>query len=198
MSKKENKFDIFLSYYGKSLIQVQRFYQTLTETYNLKVWVDFAQIKEGDEPFIKVREGIQNSTVFIVCLSREYEKDENCLIEFTLALETFKRQVFVVFFQRIGFRDVPTIASILQTGVKFETYNAPIFDKGLWLRTPILNKLKFILNKTVYSLNDFRINTTDEDIPIKFKPAETSVKVSLIFSFLCTFVTQGNFYNRLK
>ena len=182
MSVGVKKYDIFLSYYGKSLIQVQRFYQTLVETYNLKVWVDFAEIKDGEEPFLKVREGIQNSTLFLICLSKEYERDENCLIELTLGIETFKKQVFVVFFQRISFRDVPTVTSILQTLAKFEVYNAPIFDKGLWLRTPILDKLKLILNKTVLSTNDFRINQSGEDIDIYSKTVDTTLTVGKLFS----------------
>ena len=177
MSFGVKKYDIFLSYYGKSLIQVQRFYQTLVETYNLKVWVDFAQIKDGEEPFLKVREGIDNSTLFIICLSKEYERDENCLIELTLAGQTFKKPIFVVFFQRIGFRDVPTVTSILQSLSKFEVYNAPIFDKGLWLRAPILSKLKLILNKSVLSSNDFRINQNGEDIDTRTKTAEAQIAV---------------------
>ena len=169
MSLKDNKFDIFLSYYGRSLMQVQRFYQTLVETYNLKVWIDYAQIRAGDFPFAKVRDGIQNSSLFILCLSREYERDENCLIELSLAVETFKKQIFVVFFQRIDFLDVPTVKNILIKSYKYESFNAPIFDKGLWLRAPFINKLKLVLKKTIVSVNDVTIRRAGKDAGIRFK-----------------------------
>jgi hypothetical protein len=183
MSTEEKKYDIFLSYYGKSLNKVQRLHQTLVETYKMKIWVDFVEIKENEIAFPKVREGIEKSTLFLVCLTKDYEKDDNCLIELQLAKEVFKKQLFIVFFQRIDFRDVPKIANQLHYKTAFGIYNAPIFDKGLWLRSEFINKLKLILQKSVSSINDISIYNLKDFSENQVEFAIKTVPVSFFFFF---------------
>lgn len=160
MSGKEaKKYDIFISYHTKNLIHIERLYQTLTETYNFKVWIDFNEIDElNDSPYYKVREGIANSKVFLACVTKEYSENENCQIEMNLAIKMFKKQVLVVFMQRIDFRHVPQIAKFFNETVPYDVYRAKMFHKGLWLTNTFINKINYMLKKPILSKSQMNVS----------------------------------------
>ena len=58
----------------------------------LSVWIDESEMSGGDKLYKKLEEGLTNSTIFIVCHSKEYNESSNCQKELTYAVNTLEKE----------------------------------------------------------------------------------------------------------
>ena len=88
------KFNFFLSYAHENKNEVMKMLNHLTLA-NLTAWTDKDEMKQGsiDEHMMN---GINNSQVFVACVSTKYKDSENCKKEFNYALARKKDIVYVL------------------------------------------------------------------------------------------------------
>ena len=87
------KFNFFLSYAHENKNEVMKMLNHLTLA-NLTAWTDKDEMKQGsiDEHMMN---GINNSQVFVACISTKYKDSENCKKEFNYAKASGKDIVYV-------------------------------------------------------------------------------------------------------
>ena len=82
--------DIFISYNWKIKTQVKELYEILTKQLKFKVWLDDEQLNAGYPLFSELAKAIDDSKVFICCLTTDYCKSKNCNREFKYADDSNK------------------------------------------------------------------------------------------------------------
>ena len=90
-----SNFDLFMSYCGENKKEVYELYEELTKRgYN--IWIDKNQMMVGYVDKL-MRNGIDESELFMCCATTRYCKRENCLLEFNYAVNTNKRVIYILF-----------------------------------------------------------------------------------------------------
>ena len=85
---------VMISYQWNSKDDALKLYDALTE-YGFNVWIDVK--KMSGDIYQRMSEGVNKSSVFLLCMTLKYEKSDSCNKEFKFATVHIKSN-FLVFF----------------------------------------------------------------------------------------------------
>jgi len=138
MSETSNKFDIFISYQWDIKDLVLQLYNVIHKKVTKKIWLDKFQIKSGTVLFDELKQGIDNSSTIICCITKAYARSQNCQDEFGYSLFT-KKPMLVLVFEKldlandigwIGFKIVNTTrCNIYKDLDLFRNETGPVYDE---------------------------------------------------------------------
>ncbi len=94
-SDKKFDYDIFLSYNWDHKPYVQKLYNKLRNL-NLKVWIDDEEL-DHTSLTAQLAKGINNSLVFMCCITKKYSESKNCKEEFFFAISENKPTIILMF-----------------------------------------------------------------------------------------------------
>jgi hypothetical protein len=138
MSETNNKFDIFISYQWDIKDLVLQLYNLIHKKVTKKIWLDKFQIKSGTVLFDELKQGIDNSSTIICCITKAYARSQNCQDEFSYSLHTKKPMLVLVFEKSdlandigwIGFKIVNTTrCNIYKDLDLFRNETGPVYDE---------------------------------------------------------------------
>ena len=105
-------FDVFISYNWGIKRQVRQLYEIL-KSLNYKVWLDERELNAGSNALTaELATAINNSKVFLSCITADYCKSYNCNREIEYA-SAKKKQIIALMVERV---DTTTIDEIEVTG----------------------------------------------------------------------------------
>ena len=90
------KFDIFLSYNWDHKPFVKKLYNLLCNELNFKVWIDDMEL-DNTPLTSKLADGINNSHIFMCCITKKYSESRNCRKEFFYAFSKNKPTIILMF-----------------------------------------------------------------------------------------------------
>jgi hypothetical protein len=90
-----NNFDIFVSYCGDNKKEVYKLYDEL-EKKGYKLWIDKNKMIVGNTDEL-MKNGIDNSQLFMCCASTSYCASKNCMLEFNYVVNTDKTVIYILF-----------------------------------------------------------------------------------------------------
>jgi hypothetical protein len=138
MSELNNKFDIFISYQWDIKELVLQLYNFIHKKVTKKIWLDKFQIKSGTVLFEELKQGIDNSSTIICCITKAYARSQNCQDEFGYSLFT-KKPMLVLVFEKldlandigwIGFKIVNTTRCNIYKDLElFKNETGPVYDE---------------------------------------------------------------------
>ena len=89
--------DIFISYNWSIKEQVKELYKILTDNFKYKVWLDDNQLNASNSSLSgSLAEAINNSKVFISCITINYCKSYNCNLEIEYASKANKKMIILM------------------------------------------------------------------------------------------------------
>ncbi len=89
--------EIFISYNWSIKQQVKELYEILTNEFNYKVWLDDSQLNASNSSLTGVlAEAINNSKIFISCITKEYCQSYNCNLEIEYASKANKQMIILM------------------------------------------------------------------------------------------------------
>ncbi len=91
----DNQYDIFLSYNRDHKRYVENLYEKLCNL-NLNVWIDYKEL-DHTPLMVQIAKGINNSRVFICCVTKKYSESENLRKEFFYAISEKKPIIILMF-----------------------------------------------------------------------------------------------------
>jgi len=142
------QFDVFISYNWDVKPAVKQLYQELTSKHNLRVWLDeyeLGQSRLADE----LASAIDNSSVFLCCITKKYSESENCKDELDFA-KNLKKKMVVLMFERIDMEELGGVGFIIGPKVRFNCYKNPEMFKswsGHEMFNSILSAIKEAINE---------------------------------------------------
>ena len=90
------KFDIFLSYNWDHKPFVKKLYNLLCNELNFKVWIDDMEL-DNTPLTSQLADGINNSHIFMCCITKKYSESRNCRKEFFYAFGKNKPTIILMF-----------------------------------------------------------------------------------------------------
>lgn len=151
-----NKFDIFISYQWDIKEKVLKLYELISASITKKIWLDKYQIKSGTVLFEELKEGIDNSSVIISCITVAYSQSKNCQDELGYALFA-QKPILVLMFEQLnlakdigwmGFKIVNfTRCNVYKDTDLFEKKCGPVYDELMTSIHSILGSSKIVKTK---------------------------------------------------
>lgn len=114
-------YDIFISYHYDSKPQVLKLYDKLTETYELKVWLDLKSLKVGDDLSEKILYGIRASKLLICCMTKNYSNSTHSQKELVVA-DNFRKRIVVLMFENHRMQDLGKIGLIMDRFIRINIF----------------------------------------------------------------------------
>ncbi|CAF0710218.1 unnamed protein product [Brachionus calyciflorus] len=112
--------DIFLSYQWDIQEKVKELHNKLSSL-GLNVWMDIHKMAGGNL-FSEIVNGIQNSRVFVCCITKKYSESKNCENELCFAYDTNKK-IIVIMFERVTLSDLKGVGLILARLLRINAYD---------------------------------------------------------------------------
>lgn len=94
--KQQKDFDIFLSYQRDLEEEAKKLYKKLS-SYKLSVWLDRKQVTSDSNRLSEIVSGIKSSKLFVCCVTQKYAEDKDCENELSVAYDSNKKIVVVMF-----------------------------------------------------------------------------------------------------
>ena len=149
-----NDYDVFVSYNHKSKNHVDGLYSVLTFQYGLKVWIDFKNIRIGDNLSLVINDGIKQSKVVIACVTKSYAQSKSCQNELILAVNEYRKPLLVLVLEELKIKDVPEISFYISNLNRCNLYKIEKEECNIWsskmFREEIIRTLGDHLNKNLY------------------------------------------------
>ncbi|RNA02183.1 TPR repeat family, partial [Brachionus plicatilis] len=161
-------YDVFISYKWDEHKSNVHFMADQLEKRNLRVWLDRNKIKESEDLSITMKNGIDQSELFICCVTENYcdfesPKNKNCKSEFNYAFSTNKKILYVIFadvkglgeseiikkFNAVGFRMSGSLFYIYSQSNLDEIFNAIQLKKQKIIKVPLNHYLPNQTNEYV-------------------------------------------------
>jgi hypothetical protein len=98
-----NNFDIFVSYCSVNKEEVLKLCDEL-EKREYKLWIDKNQMIFGNTDEL-MKNGIDNSQLFMCCATTRYGSSDSCFLEFNYAVNKKKNIIYILFEQFNGHDD---------------------------------------------------------------------------------------------
>ena len=186
-------FDIFISYNWDSKDKVKLLYNTLSNEYNLKVWLDDNQL-DNNALYDQLVNGIKNSKIFLCCITKKYSESFNCIREINYASE-LRKPFIVLMFEELLINEIGSVGFIITPLLRFNCFNdktmlynwsGPIFESML---KSLNNYLNFDSNlNTPCSPLSLYTKTTDRSLTNDSTSSSVELKdlksSSISFSFI--------------
>ena len=96
-------FDLFVSYCGDNKNEVYNLYEEL-EKRGYKLWIDKNTMIVGNTDEL-MKNGIDNSQLFVCCATTSYCSSDSCFLEFNYAVNKKKKIIYILFEQFNGHDD---------------------------------------------------------------------------------------------
>lgn len=143
-------FDLFLSYENDYEIKGKKLYGVLSEKYDVKVWLDKYELKEGDDQFRKTTEAINQCPIMICCISKEYPQSSKCRNDITLAY-TNDKSILALMVDNVAWQDLNSISFALTKAKRFNVYEdaAAIQSWNCELFYKMIETIEGILNRKI-------------------------------------------------
>jgi hypothetical protein len=129
MSNNNKKFDIFLSYNWDSKTQVKSLYKKLSTDFRYKVWLDDVQL-DSRNLFEQLIQGINDSRLFLCCITKKYSQSDNCIREINYA-SINKLPLVIVMLEKLNINELGSIGFIIASLTRFNFYNQ-ISNDNVW------------------------------------------------------------------
>lgn len=131
------------------------------EKVNLKVWLDRREIKEAEDLSMKMKKGIDESKLFLCCVTDDYcdfenYRNKNCKSEFNYAFTTNKKILYVIFQDIKGLKEDQIVKRFNAVGFRmagnlFYMYNS-------FNLKDILEAIKIKLKEEYVCVNDLLVS----------------------------------------
>ena len=92
----DDKPQIMISYQWDSQTEVLKLYEALKD-YGYKVWID--KEKVHGNILDRMAEGVEESSIILLCMTKKYEKSDNCKKEYNYADEC-KKRIIPIYFEK--------------------------------------------------------------------------------------------------
>jgi hypothetical protein len=123
------KFDIFLSYNWDSKTLVKSLYTRLTTDFKYKVWLDDVQL-DSRNLFEQLIQGINDSRIFLCCITKKYSQSDNCIREINYA-SINKIPLVIVMLERLNINELGSIGFIIASLTRFNFYTR-VSNENVW------------------------------------------------------------------
>ena len=128
------KFDIFLSYQWDKKSTVEKLHENLNAK-GFTIWRDVEQLKYGNL-FDRLASGIENSKVFVCCITKNYIDSKSCNYEFYYAAKLNKYLLVLMLenltiqqMKGIGFISNPLLRkNCYEDQTILQNWNGPLFE----------------------------------------------------------------------
>ena len=90
----DGKRQIMISYQWDSQSEVLKLYEALKD-YGYRLWID--KEKVHGNIYDRMAEGVKDSSIILLCMTKKYEDSDNCKSEYSYAKECKKRIIPIYF-----------------------------------------------------------------------------------------------------
>jgi hypothetical protein len=104
MATNSRRFHIFLSHSRLNVNDVEKLYNELKKK-NYNIWFDRNEMISGNVDNL-MKNGIDNSELFMCCATTNYCSSDNCFLEFNYAIFTGKKIIYILFEKFNGNKDM--------------------------------------------------------------------------------------------
>ena len=128
VSTTDEKFDIFLSYKWENVDQVKILQEKLIKECGYTVWRDETNLKKSEALESQLAKNIQNSKVFLFCLTRAYCESKNCKSELRYAINVCKKPIVFLMLERLELINLDDVGFLLNSYIYVQGYKSKPLD----------------------------------------------------------------------
>jgi hypothetical protein len=128
VSTTDEKFDIFLSYKWENVDQVKILQEKLMKECGFTVWRDETNLKKSEALESQLAKNIQNSKVFLFCLTRAYYESKNCKSELRYAINVCKKPIVFLMLERLELINLDDVGFLLNSYIYVQGYKSKPLD----------------------------------------------------------------------
>ena len=125
------KYDLFISYQWDNVRQVKILHENLVKVCGYKVWRDETHLEKRSSLEYELATNIENSKVFLFCLTQKYYESINCKRELKYAINVCQPAKPIVFLmlESLNLKDLADIGFLLSNYIWVQCYKSkPIED----------------------------------------------------------------------
>ena len=131
------KPELMISYQWDSQKDALRIFHALEE-FGFNVWIDVKKMSE--DIFEKMAEGIQDSSIILICMTSKYEKSANCKREFKFA--AYKNKKVIPIYLEKNYKAEGALGLLIAGKLYFDFTDNKKFEKNIGdLKTEIEKQL---------------------------------------------------------
>ena len=141
----DGKPQIMISYQWDSQTEVLKLYEALIGD-GYKVWIDKKKMSENI--YERMAEGVEESSIILLCMTKKYESSENCKSEYNYAKDC-KKRIIPIYFER-NYKAGGALAVIIAGSLHFSLTNKDDFSSKIC-------ELKGEIDKQLHELGECKI-----------------------------------------
>lgn len=119
-----SKFDIFLSYQWDIQERVKELQNQLVQL-GFSVWMDIFQMAGGNL-HTEIVNGINNSKIFVCCITKKYSESKNCENELCFAYDSNKK-IIAIMFEKVTLGELMGVGLILARLLRINAFEEKEF-----------------------------------------------------------------------
>ena len=122
----KKSFDLFISYNQRTSRElVGKIVNLLLEKEKFKIWIDYGEMRPGDELYKKMEEGLRQSKMVLCFINKEYCKSENCRFELSFTIENKLKRIFVILEPDLNKQNLYGVGVLIAGSLRFNAYKPP-------------------------------------------------------------------------